>query len=88
MRDLLHSEIDTHEELRIKAADIAVAVREQVRDVAKKAPNFSAILRECAARVGNELAPLTTQAVRDGLSQAKRRRERLNDKNRSHQANS
>jgi hypothetical protein len=81
MRNLLHDHIDQHEALRDEAMSRVDAVKSQIGDISGKSINFKTILTECAARLGNELADVTTKAVKIGLSQAKGRSEKLRDKN-------
>ena len=80
MRQLLHDEIDQHESLRDEAAACVETVKGQIGEIAAGCSDFKSILTEAAARLGNELADVTTKAVQIGLRHAKRRSERLNAK--------
>jgi hypothetical protein len=81
MLDLLHSEIDEKERLRERASVVVDGVRGKIGEILKITTEPKLIMENFAKLLSSELAPETTEAVRSGLASAKRRTERLNDKN-------
>lgn len=73
--DVLHDRVDAQEDLRIRARTVAErVVRERLQEaIGIAGSDMSSVLEVISAWVGEELADLTTEAVRSGAEFAARR---------------
>ena len=73
LRDRLHDEIDAQEELRETVTDVVNKIAAHTADIAQHTESLDEVFEALAAHVGNELAEVTTGAVRQGFDLAKKR---------------
>jgi hypothetical protein len=72
----LHDEIDLQEDLRLRArAIVEETIKNNIDVILKKTGDFNEILTTLALLVENELADLTTEAVKQSAKLAQRRQE-------------